>query len=307
MTSQSDVELSVISKNFFFVFFTTFLSFSLSGTVTGIYNDVGKSLKDTTSIAKALATMVTSYAVFYINLIILQGIGLFPFRLLEFGSMALYPAYKYAATTPRDYAELRQPPIFKYGFYLPGSILVLIICFVYSVLPFGSRLLLVGWVYFAIGYFTYKYQLLYAMDHPSHSTGGAWGLICNRLFVGLLVFQLATAGYMALNLAFTQGAAVVPLLMFQLWFCVYFSKTYGPLMQFIALRSIVDKGNTEDEVNNIAGETIPDRAAIGGQSRRDSLTVDEARERGARFENPSLSDKYATTFWFPTLLYQDLH
>ena len=52
--------------------------------------------------------------------------------------------------------------------------MILILCIVYSVLPRGYLVLFFGLLYFIIGYFTYKYQLLYAMDHPQHSTGRAW-------------------------------------------------------------------------------------------------------------------------------------
>ena len=37
-------------------------------------------------------------------------------------------------------------------------------------------------------------QLLYAMDHPQHATGGAWPMICYRIIIGMGVFQLVMAG-----------------------------------------------------------------------------------------------------------------
>ena len=104
MISQGDVELSVISKNFFFTFFNLFIVFTIFGTASnayGFFNRIGDSLKDTTSIAHVLATSLQGLAPFYINLIVLQGIGLFPFRLLEFGSVALYPVSLMGAKTPR--------------------------------------------------------------------------------------------------------------------------------------------------------------------------------------------------------------
>ena len=104
MLSQSEVEISVISKNFFFTFFNLFLVFSCLGTGSLAFEDYkrfGESLKDTRQIAFLLATSLQRMAQFYINLIILQGLGLFPFRLLEFGSVALYPVSLIGAKTPR--------------------------------------------------------------------------------------------------------------------------------------------------------------------------------------------------------------
>ena len=109
MISQGDVELSLISKNFFFTFFNLFVVFTLFGTALKAreyFTQIGDSLKDTTSIAYVLATSLQNLVLFYINLIVLQGLGLFPFRLLEFGSVALYPIYLIGAKTPRGTASV---------------------------------------------------------------------------------------------------------------------------------------------------------------------------------------------------------
>ena len=104
MLSQGEVEMSVISKNFFFTFFNLFIVFTVFGTASqakDYFDKIGDSLKDTRKIAFVLATSLQDLAPFYWNLIILQGFGLFPFRLLEFGSVALYPLYLIGAKTPR--------------------------------------------------------------------------------------------------------------------------------------------------------------------------------------------------------------
>lgn len=104
MTSQGDVELSIIDKNFFFVFFNYFIIFTVLGTFSNFYKFIEQfqdSLKDTTRIAYTLARSLTSTQSFYTNLIILQGVGLFPFRLLEIGTVIMYPIYRMGAKTPR--------------------------------------------------------------------------------------------------------------------------------------------------------------------------------------------------------------
>lgn len=289
MISLGEVEMSLISKNFFFTFFNLFLVFTVFGTAskaidlsTGLKNgfkDISDSFQNTARIAQILAASLQGLAPFYINLIILQGLGLFPFRLLEFGSVALYPIYLIGAKTPRDYAELVQPPVFSYGFYLPQTILIFVICTVYSVLQDSWKMLLFGLLYFLIGNFTYKYQLLYAMDHRQHSTGKAWTIICNRVVVGILVFQIAMAGVLALKTAILRSLLILPLLVGTIWFMIYYRRSYEPLMQFIALRSL--------HRDDIPGAVTP------GDSRYDSETshgrdVDEDEETGLRFINPSL-------------------
>ncbi|KIW72314.1 hypothetical protein PV04_00518 [Phialophora macrospora] len=282
MTSQGDVEMSVISKNFFFIFFNLFIVFTIWGSATTFYDfwqDLRDIFRDTAGIAYAVAKALEQLSPFYVNLIVLQGLGLLPFRLLEFGSVALYPIYLIAARTPRDYAELSQPPIFSYGFYLPQTMLIFIICIVYSVLPASWMITLFGLVYFLIGGFIYKYQLLYAMEHRQHSTGRAWPMICNRIITGLVLFQVAMTGILALRGALTASVFLAPLLAGTIWFTVYFQRTYVPLMRFIALKSI-DRTSSPEILT--PPESAWDRDTDYGQD------VDTSPDTGLRYINPNL-------------------
>jgi hypothetical protein len=282
MTSQGDVELSVISKNFFFTFFNLFIVFTIWGSATTFYEfwqDLRDILRDTTGIAYAVAKALEQLSPFYINLIVLQGFGLFPFRLLEFGSVALYPFYLISAKTPRDYAELSSPPVFSYGFYLPQTMLIFIICIVYSVLPSSWMITLFGLVYFLIGGFIYKYQLLYAMEHRQHSTGRAWPMICDRIITGLILFQVAMTGILALRGALTASLFLTPLLAVTTWFTIYFHRTYVPLMKFIALRSI-DRASFPELPT--PSESPWDRDTDYGRH------VDTDPDTGLRYMNPNL-------------------
>ncbi|KAL6706884.1 hypothetical protein ACN47E_005027 [Coniothyrium glycines] len=289
MISQGDVELSVISKNFFFTFFNFFILFTILGTASGLVamlRSVGEKLTSATEIAYALATSLANLLGFYTNFIILQAFGLFPFRLMEFGALSLYPIYLIGAKTPRDYAELVQPPVFSYGFFLPQTILIFIICTVYSVLKDSWQVLLVGLAYFMIGHFVHKYQLLYAMEHRQHSTGRGWTMMCDRVIVGVVLFHITVAGQLALKKAFKRAVLVAPLAIGTIWFLFVFAQTYRPLMKFIALRSLHNP-----EPSDI-GRGLQEEAVVSGRegsrASEGRLTLDEAREKGLRFENPSL-------------------
>lgn len=283
MISQGDVELSVISKNFFFIFFNVFLIFTVSGTASKFWPFLQDSLRDTTKIAYQLATSVKGLAVFYTNFILLQSFGLLPFRLLEFGSVSLYPIALMGSKTPRDYAELIRPPVFKYGFYLPSAILIFILCMVYSILPAGYMVLFFGISYFVLGYYIYKYQLLYAMDHPRHSTGRAWPMICYRIMVGMGVFQVVMAALIALQKSFTAAVLVLPLIPTTISYSYYFARTYEPLTRFIALRSIRRESNADINITNENFDTNRPRENLRRRS-----TIDEAREKDSKFVNPNL-------------------
>ncbi|KAI5294315.1 hypothetical protein KEM52_004274 [Ascosphaera acerosa] len=261
MTSQGDIELSVISKNFFFSFFNLFLVFTVFATASnfyGLWENLRDVFKDTTIVAFALARSLERLAPFYTNLIVLQGLGLHPFRLLEFGAVFLYPFQRLGAYTPRDYVQLTKPPTFSYGMALPQAILIFVICIVYSVFPSSWLVALFGVLYFAIGGFIYKYQLLYAMDHSQHSTGRAWPMVGSRIIMGLIMFQLTTIGSLALRTAITRSILIVPLLFATVWFWYFFARTYDPLMKFIALRSI-DRSRQPVRDDLSAGSSASDR------------------------------------------------
>ncbi|KAI0890152.1 DUF221-domain-containing protein [Annulohypoxylon maeteangense] len=287
MVSQGEVELSTISKNFFFIFFNIFIVYAVSGSaaLSEFWTIISDSLKDTRTIASNIAGSIQDLNSFYLNFIMLQGLGLFPFKLLQFGSISLYAIYRMGAKTPRDFAELVQPGLFNYGFYLPTALLVFILCLVYSILPGAHIVLFLGICYFTLGYFVYKYQLLYSMDQPQHATGGAWPIICGRIIVGLVAFQVIMIAILVLQAAFIAAGLIVPLLVLTFWYHFYSRRRFTPLTRFIALRSI--KRATDPGLGS-----RPDRdpEQIQRQTRlsRRMSTIDEDREKGMRFINPSL-------------------
>ncbi|ORY16262.1 hypothetical protein BCR34DRAFT_557517 [Clohesyomyces aquaticus] len=288
MISQGDVELSVISKNFFFTFFNFFVVFTILGTAANVVDMLerfGRQFENASNLAIALATALQRLIAFYTNFIILQAFGLFPLRLMEFGPLTLYPINLIGAKTPRDYAELVQPPVFSYGFFLPQTILIFIICIVYSVLRDSWKVLLGGLAYFMIGHFVHKYQLLYAMEHRQHATGRGWMMMCDRVIVGTVLFQLATAGQLGLRQAYKRAAGIAPLVLGTLWFAYLYGRTYRPLMKFIALRSLKHAEHSEVGRDIEEDSFSRDRSRNGPVMRQ---TVDEARERGLRYENPSM-------------------
>lgn len=256
-TSHSDEELSSVSKNFFYMFVNLFLVFTLVGTA---------SLTDTIKIAYQLAQSLRDLSIFYVDLIILQGIGIFPYKLLLLGNLFNFSFGSLLwCKTPRDYIRLVKPPIFDFGLQLPQPILVFIIVIIYSVV--SSKILTAGLIYFLIGYFVFKYQLIYACVHPPHSTGKVWPLIFHRVVLGISILHIMMAATLSLQKAYYSVITMVPL-PFIVFTCLWnFEKNYIPLSYFIALKSINtgDTGQYHDEeslVNNPL-QTLDERREVG--------------------------------------------
>ncbi|KAF4459481.1 cefP [Fusarium albosuccineum] len=288
MISQGDVELSTISKNYFFTFFNTFFIFTISATGFGWWSEMRKFVKDTSQIPLVISEQVVRLSVFYTSFIMLQGIGLMPFRILEAGSVFLYPILKMMSKTPRDAEEMKQPPVFQYGFFLPTALLIFNLCLIYSVLHYGSFILITGTIYFSLGYFTFKYMVLYAMDQPQHATGGAWRIICYRIIVGLVVFEVVMFGSIAAQKAFIASVCILPLIPFSIWYSYYIKQRFEPLTRYIALRAIrADEDSEDSAAMDDAFEEESGPRPSQTILRRGS-TLDEYKEKGLTFVNPSL-------------------
>ena len=181
-----------------------------------------------------------------------------------------------------------QPPEFKYGFYLPQTLLIFIICIVYSVLRSGLQILFFGLLYFVFGYFTYKYQLLYAMEHNQHSTGRAWSIIAYRTTLGVGVFHVAMACWLAFRKAIEPSVSVVPLIFTTIWFSYFYTHRYQRLTEFIALSSVRRSSRREHRPRAALEENVWRSDSENQSEGDDPVTVDEARERDLTFTNPGL-------------------
>jgi hypothetical protein len=158
----------------------------------------------------------------------------------------------------------------------------------YSVM--STKILLFGTLYFTLGYFVYKYQLMYVMVHPQHSTGRAWPLIFRRVCIGLILFHLSMGGLLALQSAYVLAPLIAPLPMMTLAYWYNFEKTIGPLLKFIALRAIETEGSGSASAMNQGSQVLAsdETSALLHRPRSMSRTLDEQRERGLRYVNPNL-------------------
>ncbi|RCK60686.1 Calcium permeable stress-gated cation channel 1 [Candida viswanathii] len=241
-TSNSDVELSTLLKNFFFIFFNLFLIYVAAGT----FWDYISYISDTTKIPVQLATSLRRMALFYVDLILLQGLTMFPVKLLQVSDFfmlnilgKLFYFKKLILKTPRDYrAYYFTPQIFDFGINLPQHILIFMIILIYSVV--STKIVTCGLVYFVFGLFVYKYQLVYNFVHPPHSTGKVWPMIFRRVILGLIIFQLFMVGTLALESAIMLAVLCSPLIFVTILVLWNFEKYYVPLNTFIALRAILN-------------------------------------------------------------------
>ena len=244
--SHGEEELSVVSKNFFYVFVNLFLVFTMAGTASNYWGY----LSDSKKLALQLAQSLRGLSSFYVDTIVLQGIGLMPFKLLPMGRIFQFIYFWFThsklpksvkrssmgVATARELTALYQPPDFNFGLQLPHPLLTLVITLIYSVI--STKILSAGLMYFVIGYYVYKYLLIYTYVHPQHSTGKVMPVVFRRVILGLLLFQLTSAGSLILEKSWVLAACLAPLPVVTLMVLWYFQDKLQPLSVFIALRAI---------------------------------------------------------------------
>lgn len=115
----------------------------------------------------------------------------------------------------------------------------------------STKILTSGLAYFIIGFYVYKYQLIFATDHLPHSTEKVWPLIFRRIIVGLLLFQLTMTGTLAgFEGGWVLSSCLFPLPVVTLCFLYDFEKNYLPLSKYIALSSIREYERDNSTVNS---------------------------------------------------------
>ncbi|KAF9916827.1 hypothetical protein BX616_002711 [Lobosporangium transversale] len=286
--SHSEIAHALYSKYFTFILFNVVLVFTIVGTWAQAFNKVYHNLGELTLL---LAASLPRVSPFFVNYIILRGIGLFPLQLLQAAHVFVLLLQKFISRTPRDYAEARAPPELPYGVVYANATLVFVVVLIYSCIR--PAILIFGTIYFAVGYLVFKYQLLYVYFHPYESGGKIWPMVYNRLTLGLLTFQLTMLGLFMLKHAYFFGVLLAPLPAGTAWFWyrttnIYkWTATYMPLE---LLRPSKHDGDIlDDHSYPLHGpNSVPSTFQSGNINKNNSLTTlrtDVASVEGNRPEH----------------------
>jgi hypothetical protein len=235
--SHSAIGRSLYNKYFTFILFNVVLVFTVAGTWVQTFNKVYHNLGELTLL---LAISLSRVAPFFVNFLILKGIGMFPIQLLLIGDVFKQSFHGFLSKTPRDYAETRAPPEQNIGVVYANATLAFVIVLIYSCMK--PLILLFGLLYFTFGYVVYKYQVLYIFFRPNESNGRIWPMVYNRIMVGLLIFQATMIGVLLLKKSYLFGALLAPLPIGTVWFWVWTTKAYKLTAEYVPLELLRPDG-----------------------------------------------------------------
>ncbi|WVQ97942.1 hypothetical protein IAU59_005061 [Kwoniella sp. CBS 9459] len=266
--SRSATEYSLLKKYHLFLLISVLGIFLLTSTYIALVRDL---VDSPTKIPQKLAQALQGANVrnFMVSYVMLQAIGLMPLQLLNMGPLlTLGSARAFSTKTPRDFAEANAPPMLNYGWVYPQALLVFTITLVYSVM--SPLILFFGATYFGVSYLVYKYKLLFIYFKPYESNGEAWRITFARTLWALIIFQLFMTGLFSLRQFFWASGAMVPLILYTLWWSWVMYRDFGPLSQYLALSSIceVKRGEQPGGVVGVGEEGNVSRSQTGLNHRR---------------------------------------
>ncbi|KAI8871220.1 DUF221-domain-containing protein, partial [Ramicandelaber brevisporus] len=234
---QSDIELALIDRYFFFLVVQAFLVPTMASGLTKAINDITENPQ---KLPMILAESLPSASIYFITYIILQSfagaaqevlqvVPLITRRLLTW----LFPG------SPRKVLGIKKMGSFNWGTTFPQHTLIFVIGLVYATI--NPVITLFAMAYFGLFYLVYRHQFLYVYDDDVFVTGGlAYPKAIRHIFVGLYLTQLCFLGLMILDKAASSsevGLARLIIVIISLVFTIiahlFINKAFGPVVQYM--------------------------------------------------------------------------
>ncbi|KIP07239.1 hypothetical protein PHLGIDRAFT_30114 [Phlebiopsis gigantea 11061_1 CR5-6] len=267
--TRTGIELSLMTRYFLFQVLHSFLIVTLS---SGIIAALPQLVNNPSSVPSLLAQQLPKASNFFLTYIILQGLSGTASGFLQIVSLVIYYVKLFIlGSTPRSIYNIKYTlPNVNWGTLWPVTTLLVVISLTYSIIsPIINGLACFSFFLF---YQLYKYQFLWQIDQPkSTETGGLfYPSAIQHIFVGMYIQQICLAALFFLAQdqnghpsAIPEGALMIVLIAFTVFFHLVINNSYGPLIHALPL-SLADQ----------VGGADADRAAVE-QQLREEVSVEE--------------------------------
>lgn len=204
--STAEVDMRVRDYYFNFVVFSNFLFIITAGT---LLKKLPKIIDRPKQIIDLLASSAPQQATFMMNFILLKALSETPKELLQLGRLVIrWAKLKFLARTPRERAQEETGKTEFYFFkYYAMAQLVSTLGLIYSTIaPF---IIPICFLYFAIMYVTWKYNLCFSLHNSYENGGSMYGGALYSVWIGLFLHLLMMMGLFALNKNPAQSALIL--------------------------------------------------------------------------------------------------
>jgi hypothetical protein len=243
---RTAVELSLMDRFFLFQVINGFLVASLA---SGLITALPGLAHNPSSVPTLLAQNLPKASTFFLTFILLQGLSGTAGGFLQVVPLAMYYVkITLLGSTPRSVYNIKYSPrTCNWGTLFPATTLLVVITLGYSIIsPVINGLSCAAFFLF---YMLYKYLFTWVNDQPlSSDTGGLFfPKALQHVFVGLYVQQLCLCALFFLAQGSTkkpsaipEGALMIVLIIFTIFFHNTILNSYGPLIKYLPL-TLVDR------------------------------------------------------------------
>ncbi|ORX57226.1 DUF221-domain-containing protein [Piromyces finnis] len=219
--SRSAKEQSVMGKYYIFLLVNMLFVFAISN---AFFTFLSALLQSPMSIVYTIGSLIPQGSTYFINLVAHYPVSIitdFTKPYLPF----LYWFKKLACKTPRDYYNLKNETYYPdYCYILPPALVIIVITIVYSIIsPF---ILLCGFFFCIVGYYAYKYQILYYYVKEWEYYGKNWVFIHDRIVFGLLILQFIMLEIFVFKGCYLIGFSLIPAIFGTALYYYIFKATY---------------------------------------------------------------------------------
>jgi len=244
--SRSAKEQSVMGKYYIFLLVNMLFVFALAN---AFITFVTAFIDSPMSILYTIGSLIPQGSTYFINLVAHYPVSLVVDSIKPYLPV-LYWLNKKLCNTPRDYYKLKYETYYPdYCYLIPPYLVIIVISVVYSLI--SPLIVFAGLAFCIIGYYYYKYQILYFYVKEWEDYGKQWIFIHNQIVIGLLLLQVIMMGIFEVKGCYITGISLLPIIFFTLFYYYFFRSTYEkrtlylPLDQFSS--SKIDYSNYKKE------------------------------------------------------------
>eukprot|EP00037_Helgoeca_nana_P002762 m.35962 g.35962 ORF g.35962 m.35962 type:complete len:846 (+) comp12824_c0_seq4:140-2677(+) len=242
--SESAIQEYVFGTHYLYQVIFVFFLTTLSAAIFSSLNDIAN---EPLTIFKLLGETVPDAGGFFLSYVLLQAFGRFPAQLARIGPLILSKWFLRNEKVDAEKINAMEPGMMDYGELLPRQLIIYLLCLAYANLqPIISFF---GVAYFAMGYVTWKHQLLMVYTKRNESGGTMWHRIFKFILVGVGISQGTLIGVMAAKKGILMGPFLIPLPIITYMFFNHFDKHYATTVssKIVAreISALVDSTNGE--------------------------------------------------------------
>eukprot|EP01113_Clastostelium_recurvatum_P041957 TRINITY_DN674_c0_g1_i4.p1 TRINITY_DN674_c0_g1~~TRINITY_DN674_c0_g1_i4.p1 ORF type:complete len:728 (-),score=138.05 TRINITY_DN674_c0_g1_i4:60-2243(-) len=229
-STYTRLDSHVLASFYAFEVINVFLVSTLAGGIFKILSQLQADLNAQT-VANLLGSSIPGQSVFFVNLVLSYALYQYPLKALRIGELIISRLKVWRSKTNFESREKQKPKPRLYSGFYGIELLVFTITIVYAfTAPF-----IIPWaiLFFMLAYLFAKYDAIYVTVPINSGKGALWNTAFNCCISGLLMAHLLLIAVLSLK-GFPEGAAISPMPVLTVLFCVYVKRRFKRDTKWIA-------------------------------------------------------------------------